>query len=133
MNKHTISLRGPWTARAVVAGDNRSIRLNIKSSADWNAWQNEFPDASELILERKFNWLFPEPAPQRVEVQVKCRVAPIGKLNGKAIPLDENDSVFSAEVTQWLQSANRLELHFRLNHDSGGTPDLEWVELHSHG
>ncbi len=133
MNKHTISLSGPWMARTFVAGEIRTMRLNIKSSADWNGWQNATPYSGELILERKFNWLFPEPAPERIELQLKCRVAPHGVLNKQAIALRGIESVFSADVTCFLKPSNRLELRFQLEQMPGADPVLEWVELHSFG
>ena len=131
MNKHTISLKGPWTARVVVAGEAQSMRLNIKSRADWNAWQNECPNANELILKRKFNWIFPQPAPEKIELLIKSHEIPTGKLNGLSIDFEELDSVLSVDVTCMLKSFNQLELQFNLDH--GGSLDLDSVELHSHG
>jgi hypothetical protein len=131
MNIHVISLKGPWTAHLLVSGETRSMRLNIKSSTDWNSWRIESPEAGELILERKFNWLFPEPAPEKVELHVKSGAVPTGKLNGKTVAFEDFDSVYTAEVTHLLESANQVELRFILDH--GGSPDLYSVELLSHG
>jgi hypothetical protein len=133
MGQHTISLRGPWTL--LIGTDSQACRqrLNIRRPEDWSSWRDGRSLQGAVILQRRFNWTFPHPTPERVHLRVVGPVRPLATLNDQKLDGVYSQAEFIAEIANLLLTSNLLDLRFESQAIQAAPPPIASVELEIYG